>query len=379
MSLPVFKEIRPAYGFDEVSIVPGQVTINPDMASTQMAIGPHIFDIPILASAMDAVVSPAFASLLGSKGGVGVLNLEGLYTRYRNPSSILKTIISSPTEKVTTVFQKIYAEPIQENLIGACIQEIKASGAIAAVSVTPQNTKRLGPIAVDAGADILFVQSTVTTARHNSRSYTGLVLPDLIAATKIPVVVGNCVGYDTALELMRTGVHGILVGVGPGAACTTREVVGVGVPQVTATIDCAAARDTYFKETGKHVTVITDGGIRTGGDMCKAIVAGADGVMIGTPFAQSSEAPGGGFNWGMASPHPELPRGTRIDVGTAGSLDQLLYGPTSKTNGTQNLVGALKVAMGMCGAFNIKDMHKAEMVIAPSIKTEGKIFQLSRT
>ncbi len=378
MTLPIFKEIRPAYGFDEVSIVPGQITINPDMASTQMAIGPHIFDIPILASAMDAVVSPAFASLLASKGGVGVLNLEGLYTRYRNPSSILQTIISSPPEKVTTVFQKIYAEPIQENLIGACIQELKASGAIAAVSVTPQNTKRLGPIAVEAGADILFVQSTVTTARHNSRSYKGLVLPDLISETKIPVVVGNCVGYDTALELMRTGVHGILVGVGPGAACTTREVVGVGVPQVTATIDCAAARDTYFKETGKHVTVITDGGIRTGGDMCKAIVAGADGVMIGTPFAQSIEAPGGGFNWGMASPHPELPRGTRIDVGIAGSLNQLLYGPTSKTNGTQNLVGALKVAMGMCGAFNVKDMHKAEMVIAPSIKTEGKIFQLSR-
>ena len=378
MTLPIFKEIRPAYEFDEVSIVPGQITINPDMASTQMAIGPHIFDIPILASAMDAVVSPAFASLLASKGGVGVLNLEGLYTRYRNPSSILQTIISSPPEKVTTVFQKIYAEPIQENLIGACIQELKASGAIAAVSVTPQNTKRLGPIAVEAGADILFVQSTVTTARHNSRSYKGLVLPDLISETKIPVVVGNCVGYDTALELLRTGVHGILVGVGPGAACTTREVVGVGVPQVTATIDCAAARDTYFKETGKHVTVITDGGIRTGGDMCKAIVAGADGVMSGTPFAQSIEAPGGGFNWGMASPHPELPRGTRIDVGIAGSLNQLLYGPTSKTNGTQNLVVALKVAMGMCGAFNVKDMHKAEMVIAPSIKTEGKIFQLSR-
>ena len=378
MSLPIFKEIRPAYGFDEVSIVPGQVTINPDMASTQMVIGPHIFDIPILASAMDAVVSPAFANLLAKKGGVGVLNLEGLYTRYQNPSSILKSIISSPPDKVTTVFQRIYTEPIQENLIRTCIQELKASGAIAAVSITPQNTKRLGPIAVEAGADILFVQSTVTTARHNSRSYKGLVLPELVAETKIPIVVGNCVGYHTALELMRTGVNGILVGVGPGAACTTREVVGVGVPQVTATIDCAAARDTYFKETGKYVTVITDGGIRTGGDMCKAIVAGADGVMIGTPFAQSIEAPGGGFNWGMASPHPELPRGTCIDVGTTGSLDQLLYGPTSKTNGTQNLIGALKVAMGMCGAFNIKDMHKAEMVIAPSIKTEGKIFQLSR-
>ena len=232
--------------------------------------------------------------------------------------------------------------------------------------------------AVEAGADVLVVQSTVTTARHISRSYTGLIFSELTKQTKVPVVVGNCVGYSTALELMETGISGLLVGVGPGAACTTREVVGVGVPQVTATLDCAAAREEYLKRTGKHVTIITDGGIRTGGDLCKALVAGADGVMLGTPLAQAREAPGGGFNWGMANPHPELPRGTRISVGTKGTLKEILHGPTSVTDGTQNLVGALKVALGMCGAMNIRELQQAEMIIAPSIKTEGKIFQLAR-
>jgi IMP dehydrogenase len=235
----------------------------------------------------------------------------------------------------------------------------------------------MSPAAVEAGADMVVVQSTVTTARHVSRSYKGLVFSELLQGLKVPVVVGNCVSYNVALELMETGVEGVLVGVGPGAACTTREVVGVGVPQVTATLECAAAREEYYRRTGRYVAVITDGGIRTGGDLCKSIASGADGVMLGTPFAQSAEAPGRGFNWGMANAHPELPRGTRIKVGTKGTLRQILYGPTSVTDGTQNLVSALKVAMGMCGAYTVRDFHKAEMVIAPSIKTEGKFFQMS--
>jgi IMP dehydrogenase len=231
-------------------------------------------------------------------------------------------------------------------------------------------------MAVEAGADVVVVQSTVTTARHMSRSYRGLIFSELCHNLKVPVVVGNCVTYGVALELMETGIDGLLVGVGPGAACTTREVTGVGVPQVTATLECAAARQEHFKRTGRYVSVITDGGIRTGGDLCKSIAAGADAVMLGTPFAQAEEAPGQGFNWGMANPHPELPRGTRIRVGTKGPLKNILFGPTSVTDGTQNLVGALKVAMGMCGAMTIRDLHKADMVVAPSIKTEGKLAQM---
>jgi IMP dehydrogenase len=378
MNVPFFKEIRRAYGFDEVAISPGQVTVNPDMTSTQMTIGELVLDIPILASSMDAVVSPAFASLMHRKGGLGVLNLEGIYTRYDDPHTVLEEIASAPQSEVTTLLQRVYSEPVKENLVGSCVESVKRTGATCAVAVTPQNTKRTSGAAVEAGADVLVVQSTVTTARHISRSYTGLIFSDLTKQLDVPVVVGNCVGYATALELMETGISGLLVGVGPGAACTTREVVGVGVPQVTATLDCAAAREEHLKRTGKHVTIITDGGIRTGGDLCKALVAGADGVMLGTPLAQAREAPGGGFNWGMANPHPELPRGTRINVGTKGTLKEILHGPTSVTDGTQNLVGALKVALGMCGAMNIRELQQAEMIIAPSIKTEGKIFQLAR-
>ena len=378
MGAPFFKDLRRAYGFDEVAIVPGQVTVNPDMTSTQMAIGQHVLDIPVLASSMDAVVSPSFASLMHRKGGLGVLNLEGVYTRYPDPYVVLEEIASAPLREVTSLLQRVYSEPIREEMVGDCVERVKKSGATCAVAVTPQNTKWLSSVAVEAGADVLVVQSTVTTARHISRSYRGLIFSELIENIDVPVVVGNCVGYSTALELMETGISGLLVGVGPGAACTTREVVGVGVPQVTATMDCAAAREEYFNRTGKRVTVITDGGIRTGGDLCKALAAGADGVMLGTPFAQAQEAPGGGYNWGMANPHPELPRGTRINVGTKGTLKEILYGPTSVTDGTQNLMGALKVALGMCGAMNIAEFQKTEMIIAPAIKTEGKIFQLTR-
>ena len=341
-----------------------------------MTIGDLAFEIPVLASAMDGAVSPRFATLMHQMGGLGVLNAEGLYTRYDDPYSVLEEILSTPQDDVTHYLQQVYSEPIREELIGQRVQEIRKSGSVCAVSFTPQNTKRMSPLAVEAGADIVVVQSTVTTARHMSRSYRGLIFSELAKTLKVPLVVGNCVSYEVARELMETGIDGVLVGVGPGAACTTREVVGVGVPQVTATLECAAAREDYFRRTGRYITVITDGGLRTGGDVCKAIVSGADGVMLGTPFAQAEEAPGGGYNWGMANPHPELPRGTRIKVGTKGSLQQILYGPTSATDGTQNFVGALRAAMGMCGAYTIRDMHKADMVIAPSIKTEGKFFQL---
>jgi len=326
---------------------------------------------------MDGAVSPRFASYMHEMGGLGVLNAEGLYSRYDDPYSILEQIVSTPQDEVTQLLQKIYSEPIRESLISERVREIKNTGATCAVSFTPQNTKRMSPAAVEAGADIIVVQSTVTTARHMSNSYRGLVFSELIDSLKVPVVVGNCVTYEVALELMETGIDGLLVGVGPGAACTTREVTGMGVPQVTATLHCAAAREDYFRRTGRYVTVITDGGFRTGGDVCKALVSGADAVMLGTPFAQAEEAPGRGYNWGMANANPELPRGTRITVGTKGTLKQILYGPTSKTDGTQNFVGALKVAMGMCGAYTIRDLHKAEMVIAPAMKTEGKYFQLA--
>ncbi len=375
MGQHLFKELQRAYGFDEVAIVPGEVTINPDMTSTKLAIGGISLEIPMLASAMDGTVSPRFATLMHEMGGLGVLNAEGLYSRYDDPYSVLEEITSMPQGEVTQYLQQVYSQPVREDLVGQRVREIKQSGAVCAVSFTPQNAKRMSPVAVEAGADMVVVQSTVTTARHVSRSYKGLVFSELLHGLKVPVVVGNCVSYNVALELMETGVEGVLVGVGPGAACTTREVVGVGVPQVTATLECAAAREEYFRRTGRYVVVITDGGIRTGGDLCKAIASGADGVMLGTPFAQAAEAPGRGYNWGMANAHPELPRGTRIKVGTKGTLRQILYGPTSVTDGTQNLVSALKVAMGMCGAYTVRDFHKAEMVIAPSIKTEGKFFQ----
>ena len=377
MGRRLFKELQRSYGFDDVAIVPGEVTINPDMTSTKMTIGDQAFETPVLASAMDGAVSPRFVTLMHEMGGLGVLNAEGLYTRYEDPYSVLEEITSMPQSEVTQYLQQVYAEPIKEELIGKRVSEIKQSGAVCAVSFTPQNAKRMSPVAVEAGADLVFVQSTVTTARHMSRSYRGLIFADLIKSLKVPVVVGNCVSYNVTMELMETGIDGVLVGVGPGAACTTREVTGVGVPQVTATMECATAREDYFHRTGRYVAIITDGGIRTGGDLCKSIASGADGVMIGTPIAQAEEAPGRGYNWGMANANPELPRGTRIKVGTKGTIQQILFGPTSVTNGTQNLIGALKVSMGMCGAYTIRDFHKAEMVIAPSMKTEGKYFQMA--
>ena len=377
MATPQFKELRRSYGFDEVAIVPGDITINPDQTNIDFKIGNFTFSIPIIAAAMDAVTDVNFVTLMSQLGGLAVLNLEGIQTRYDNPQEILAEIAQVSDAEVTSLLQKAYSQPIKENLIGERIRAIKKAGAVCAVSALPANTKRFAPIAAEAKADILVVQSTFTTARHISKSYRGLIFPELRKSIPMPIIVGNCVSYSACLELMRTGISGVLVGVGPGAACTTREVLGVGVPQITATIDCAAARGQYQKESGRYVPIITDGGFRKGGDLCKAIAAGADVVMIGSIFAQAKEAPGLGYNWGMSQPHPALPRGTRIKVGTTGTLEQILFGPASVTDGSQNLIGALRTAMGACGVLTIPEMHKAEMVIAPAITTEGKSWQVS--
>ena len=370
------KEIRRAYGFDEVSIVPGGVTVNPEMTSTDFSVDGITLSTPVMAAAMDAIVSPDSAREMDRLGGLAVMNLEGVQTRYDDPGAVLEEVAETPAEEVTALLQRLYAEPIRDDLIAKRVEEMKEDGARSAVSVTPAKTKKLAPVAAEAGADTIVVQSTVTTARHISKSARGLVFSDLLEMIDVPVIVGNCVSYDVALELMSTGIHGVLVGVGPGAACTTREVTGVGVPQVTALLDCAAARDDHFDRTGRYVPIISDGGIRTGGDLCKAFVSGADAVMLGTPLAKAEEAPGRGFNWGMATPHPDLPRGTRVRVGVNGTLEQILFGPTSLEDGTQNLMGALKVCMGMVGAQTIREMHDAEVVVAPSIKTEGKHYQM---
>ena len=379
MTIPQFKQLRRSYGFDEVAIVPGDITINPDQTDIALKIEDLTFPIPILAAAMDGVTDVTFAVQMNKLGGLAVLNLEGVQTRYQNPAEILSEIAQTPDTEITALLQKVYSEPIKDNLIGERIQAIKKAGAACAVSVTPVNTKRFAPIVAEVEADILFVQSTVTSARHESKSARGLIFSELREMVPIPIVVGNCVSYSACLEIMRTGISAVLVGVGPGAACTTREVLGVGVPQITATIDCAAARDQYFRESGRYVPIITDGGFRKGGDVCKALAAGADAVMVGSVFAQAKEAPGLGYHWGMSHPHPALPRGTRIKVGTTAPLEQILFGPTSVTDGTQNLVGALRTAMGVCGASNIQEMHNAEMVVAPAITTEGKSWQLSQS
>ena len=376
MTSPKIKQLLTGYGFDDVTIVPGDVTINPDQIDLGFSLGEYDFSVPFVASAVDAVVSPSFAAEMGRIGGLAILNLEGIYTRYDDPYALIQHIIEVPQDQATELLQRIYSSPIREDLIGKRIQEVKDKGATCAVSMTPANTKSFSRVAAEAGADIIVVQSTVTTARHISKSEKGLVLSELCSDLDVPVVVGNTVTYGATMELMETGIQGVLVGVGPGAICTTREVTGVGVPQVTATLECAAARDEYERRTGKYIPIITDGGMRVGGDVCKAFVAGADAVMLGTTFAQSEEAPGLGFNWGMASFHAALPRGTRISVGTRGSMEQILFGPTSVTDGTQNLVGALRSAMGMCGAAEVRDMHDAELMIAPSVKTEGKYYQL---
>ncbi|TMD04754.1 MAG: GuaB3 family IMP dehydrogenase-related protein [Chloroflexi bacterium] len=369
------KRARRAYGFDEVALVPGTVTINPEEIDVSFDLDGSTFDIPILAAAMDGVVDPAFAVTMGRLGGIGVLNLDGLQTRYEDPTEALREIADTPPERINVLLQKLYAAPVQDGLIGQRIEQIKHGGAPCAVSSIPNHAERRGPLVQEAGADVFVVQGTVLTARHVSKSYRQLSFRELTAAVDIPVLVGNCVDYATALELMDTGIKGLLVGVGPGAACTTRAVLGVGVPQVTATSDCAAARDDHLRRSGERVAIITDGGMRIGGDVAKAFASGADAVMIGSIFAATQEAAGHGNHWGMATPDPNLPRGTRIRTGIKGTLQEVLFGPAHVDDGSMNLVGALKSAMGVCGARTIREFQDTEMVIAPSIKTEGKTEQ----
>ena len=371
------KSMRQAYGFGDVAIVPGTFTVNPDLTDTSLTIGDIELKIPILAAALDAVVDPVFAGKFGRLGGLAVLNLEGIHTRYADPAPLFEEITHTGKTDVTARLQQFYSQPIDINLVGERVRQMKAEGVPVAVSCTPANAKRFAPVAVEAGCDIFVVASTVTTARHISRSLEGLRFEKLTRELPIPVVVGNTVSYEATRELMETGVAGILVGVGPGAICTSREVLGIGVPQVTATVDCAAARDDYFRETGRYVPIITDGGIEKSGDLNKAIASGADGVMIGTLFAMTEEAPGKGHTWGMATPHAELPRGSRLTVGVNTTLEKVLFGPTSRNNGTENLVGALRTAMGMCGARTVREFQEAEVIIAPAIKTEGKSYQLA--
>jgi IMP dehydrogenase len=379
MSVPQAKQMRRAYGFDEVAIVPGDVTINPAMTEIALQIGELDLQVPVLAAAMDGVVDPRFAIRFAEAGGLAVLNLEGLQTRCEQPDAVLEQVAAASRDEATAVLQKAYTAPIRLELIGRRIEEIKKAGALCAVSCTPANTKRFAPLAREAGVDAFVVQSTVTTARHVSYSERGLIFPELVSQmAPVPVVVGNTVGFAACRELMETGVAGVLVGVGPGAACTSREVLGIGVPQVTATMDCAAARDQYYRESGRYVPIITDGGIRSGGDLCKAFAAGADGVMLGSILAACEEAPGRGHHWGMATPHADLPRGTRVAVGVNTTIRQVLFGPSSRTDGTENLVGALRTAMGMCGARTIREFQQTELVLAPSIKTEGKQIQLAQ-
>jgi IMP dehydrogenase len=366
------KQMRRAYGFDEVAIVPGDVTINPELTDVSFSLGNVKLRLPFLAAGMDAVVSPRSAAIFSQLGGLAVLNVDGLQTRYDDPESVLDEIVNAGDSKAAPLLQRIYSAPVKPQLIGERITEIKRQGALCAVSCTPASAKRVAPIAVEAGVDVFVVQSTVTTARHSSHSLEGLRFEKLIEQVPVPVVVGNTVSFGPCKDLMETGISAVLVGVGPSVICTTREVLGIGVPQVTAIVDCAAAREAYFQESGRYVPIIADGGIHTGGDLCKAFVAGADAAMLGTLLAYAEEAPGRGYHWGMAAPHAELPRGKRVKVGMRATLQKILYGPTSRSDGAENLVGVLRTALGVCGAGNIREFQQAEMMIAPAIKTEGK-------
>jgi len=370
--------LRRAYGFEEVALVPGAVTAEPSEVDLSVDLGGFALRIPFLAAAMDAVADADFAVNLSRHGGVAFVNLEGLYTRYEDATPVIERVVAAQSgEAAAHVLAEAYEQPVRDDLITALITRIKAQGAIAAVATTPASAWHHAELAADAGADLFLVQSQVSSARHISTSTRVLSLADLTGGLKLPVLVGNTVSGDAAYQLMQQGAAGIFVGVGPGAACTTREVLGIGVPQVSATLDVAAARDRYERETGRYVPVVTDGGMKTGGDVAKAIASGADAVMLGSPFAGALEAPGHGYNWGMAAPSPTLPRGTRIKIGDRLPLEQILFGPAATTHGTQNLVGALRQSMAALGVRTIREMHSVEMVIAPSIATEGKSWQLA--
>src|SRR5258705_9067860 len=374
------RKARVTYGFDEIALVPGESTINPNEVDTTFRIPRQdgseiVLKIPIIASAMDGVTDVKFCIEMGKLGGLGVVNLEGVQTRYENPAEVLEQVVTADKDEVTAIIQKLYLEPIKEELIGRRVEELKKAGVLAAVSSIPQKAERFAAIAQEAGADVFVVQSTVSTVRHISTEYKSLELAAFTKGLNIPVLIGNAVTYSVTLELMHCGVAGVLIGVGPGAACTSRGVLGLGVPQVTATVDCAAARDAYFKKTGRYIPIITDGGMSRGGDVCKSLACGADAVMVGSAFAKAHEAPGRGYHWGMATPHANLPRGTRIKVGATGSLKQILFGPAEVDDGSQNLVGAITTCMGNVGARNLPEFQQTEIIIAPSIRTEGKIFQ----
>lgn len=370
------KMARRAYGIDEIALVPGAKTLDPQLADASWKIGDITREIPIIASAMDGVVDVKMAVELSRLGALGVLNLEGIQTRYDDPEPILDKIASVGKTEFVPLMQELYSQPVKSELITQRIKQIKEQGGVAAVSLTPAGAVKFGKAVADAGADLVFVQATVVSTDHLSpEAVSPLDLAQFCKEMPIPVLLGNCVTYEVTLKLMRAGAAGVLVGIGPGAACTSRGVLGVGVPQATAVADCAAARDDFQKESGTYVPVIADGGLVTGGDICKCIASGADGVMIGSPFARAKEAPGRGFHWGMATPSPVLPRGTRIQVGTTGTLQQILRGPAQLDDGTHNLLGALQTSMGTLGAQTIKEMQQVEVVIAPSLLTEGKVYQ----
>jgi len=375
VSLGKYRMARMTYGFDEISLVPGLRTIDPLDIDLSISIGNRHLNLPILGAAMDGVIDPIMAVTMGKLGAMGVLNLEGIFCRYQDPYPLISTFIQKSREEITSYLQKTYQEPIQKSLIKERIEQIKSQGVLTAASVTPSRAQTLGIAAIEAGLDILVIQSTVTTREFLSSRSAAFDLKSFCQDLPIPVIVGNCATYEVALELMKAGASGILVGIGPGAACTTRAVLGIGIPQITATIDAAAARYDYWKETGRYVTVITDGGMRVGGDVAKAIASGADADMLGSPLASAQEAPGQGHHWGMATPDPNLPRGTLVNVGIKGTLKEILLGPSHVTDGTMNFIGALRGSMGSLGAQNIKEMQQVPIDISPSIWTEGKFLQ----
>src|SRR3954462_3059392 len=369
------KKARRAYGFDDVAIVPSRRTRDPDDVDISWTLGPYRFELPLLASAMDGVVSPETAGIVGKLGGLAVLNLEGIWTRYEDADDMLERIASLPKEEATREMQEIYQEPVKEDLISRRIEEIEGHGVVAAASLTPQRVERYTELCLDVGLDILVIQGTVISAEHVSSQGPVLNLKEFVREQPIPIVLGGCASYSTALHLMRTGAAGVLVGVGPGAACTTRGVLGIGVPQATAIADVAAARSQHMLETGDYCRVIADGGMRTGGDVAKAIACGADAVMIGSPLARAYEAPGRGYHWGMATFHPSLPRGARVTTAQNGTLEQIVLGPAHENDGTFNLMGSLRTSMATCGYEDIPDFHRAEVMVAPALQTEGKQLQ----
>jgi IMP dehydrogenase len=370
--------LRPTYGFEDVSLAPGTSTLEPADVDLRQSFCGIDLAIPVLAAAMDAVVDPAFAAALGRLGGLAVLNLEGVQTRYDDPAEVLARIAAAPDGDVHSVLAEAYKAPIREELVARRIEEIRGSGSKVAVAATPAAARRFGPFCAEHGADLFLVQSQVSSARHLASGYDPLSLAEFTRFMPIPVAVGNTTNSEAAFALMAQGAAAVFVGVGPGAACTTREVLGIGIPQVTAISDVAAARDAFFAETGRRVPIVADGGMRRGGEIAKAIAAGADVVMLGSPLARAAEAPGRGTNWGMAAPSPVLPRGTRIRVGTSGPLEQILFGPAAVTDGSENLVGALRQSMAALGAGTIAEMQQVEMVYAPSVATEGKSWQRAR-